>query len=180
MRSEGHSALVHTAAASNLGQMLSKLCLADGVELVNIVRSPAQGAILEAIGARHIVDSTAPDFPRAAHGYAQCNRRHAGIRRCRRWNRLPVRSWQRWRPSFLRGFRRSVSTAHRSTNRCTSMAGWEPFADHGARDCRVYLGRRRVASFSRISRESGLRRPRSLASVWAKRDHHDFRQPLYP
>jgi NADPH:quinone reductase len=62
MRSEGHSALVHTAAASNLGQMLNKLCLADGVELVNIVRSPAQGAILEAIGARHIVDSTAPDF----------------------------------------------------------------------------------------------------------------------
>jgi NADPH:quinone reductase-like Zn-dependent oxidoreductase len=62
MRSEGHTALVHTAAASNLGQMLNKLCLADGVELVNIVRSPTQEAILKDIGAKHIVNSTAPDF----------------------------------------------------------------------------------------------------------------------
>jgi hypothetical protein len=62
MRSEGHTALVHTAAASNLGQMLNKLCLADSVELVNIVRSPAQEAILKDIGARHIVNSTASDF----------------------------------------------------------------------------------------------------------------------
>ena len=62
MRSEGHTALVHTAAASNLGQMLNKLCLADSVELVNIVRSPAQEVILQDIGARHIVNSTAPDF----------------------------------------------------------------------------------------------------------------------
>ena len=62
MRLEGHKALVHTAAASNLGQMLNKLCLADGVELVNIVRSAEQAAILRAIGARYIVNSTASDF----------------------------------------------------------------------------------------------------------------------
>ncbi|BCP52248.1 NADH oxidoreductase [Kaistia sp. 32K] len=62
MRLEGHSALVHTAAASNLGQMLNKLCLADGVELVNIVRSQDQAAILQAIGAKHILNSTDPDF----------------------------------------------------------------------------------------------------------------------
>jgi NADPH:quinone reductase-like Zn-dependent oxidoreductase len=62
MRAEGHKAIVHTAAASNLGQMLNKICLADGVPLVNIVRSEAQAAILRAIGATHIVDSTAPDF----------------------------------------------------------------------------------------------------------------------
>ena len=42
MRAEGHTALVHTAAASNLGQMLVKICLKDGVELVNIVRSAEQ------------------------------------------------------------------------------------------------------------------------------------------
>ncbi|WP_293904706.1 zinc-binding dehydrogenase [Phenylobacterium sp.] len=62
MRREGHTALVHTAAASNLGQMLNKICQKDGVELVNIVRSPAQAKLLADSGARHIVDSTSPNF----------------------------------------------------------------------------------------------------------------------
>jgi len=62
MRREGHTALVHTAAASNLGQMLNKICLAEGVGLVNIVRSPEQAAILQTIGAKHVVDSSAPGF----------------------------------------------------------------------------------------------------------------------
>jgi NADPH:quinone reductase-like Zn-dependent oxidoreductase len=62
MRRENHKALVHTAAASNLGQMLNKICLKDGVSLVNIVRSPQQADILRKIGAKHICDSTAPAF----------------------------------------------------------------------------------------------------------------------
>jgi NADPH2:quinone reductase len=62
MRREGHTALVHTAAASNLGQMLNKLCLKDGVALVNIVRKPEQAQILRDIGAKHIVDSSSPEF----------------------------------------------------------------------------------------------------------------------
>jgi NADPH:quinone reductase-like Zn-dependent oxidoreductase len=62
MRREGHKALVHTAAASNLGQMLNKICLKDGIGLVNIVRSPLQADILRQIGAKHVVDSTAPTF----------------------------------------------------------------------------------------------------------------------
>jgi len=62
MRREGHKALVHTAAASNLGQMLNKICLKDGIALVNIVRSEGQADILRKIGAKHIVDSTAPTF----------------------------------------------------------------------------------------------------------------------
>jgi NADPH:quinone reductase-like Zn-dependent oxidoreductase len=62
MRAEGHKAIVHTAAASNLGQMLQKICLADGVPLVNIVRSAAQAKILTDIGATHVLDRTAPDF----------------------------------------------------------------------------------------------------------------------
>ena len=62
MRLEGHSALVHTAAASNLGQMLNKLCLADGVGVVNIVRSTEQEDILRAIGATYVVNSAGPDF----------------------------------------------------------------------------------------------------------------------
>jgi NADPH:quinone reductase-like Zn-dependent oxidoreductase len=62
MRREGHKALVHTAAASNLGQMLVKICLEDGVDLVNIVRSPAQAKILADIGAKHVVDSSSASF----------------------------------------------------------------------------------------------------------------------
>jgi NADPH:quinone reductase-like Zn-dependent oxidoreductase len=62
MRREGHKALVHTAAASNLGQMLNKICLKDGIGLVNIVRSAQQADILRKIGAKHVVDSTAPTF----------------------------------------------------------------------------------------------------------------------
>lgn len=62
LRREGHSALVHTAAASNLGQMLNRLCLADGIPLVNVVRSPAQAEVLRAQGATHIVDSSAEGF----------------------------------------------------------------------------------------------------------------------
>jgi NADPH:quinone reductase-like Zn-dependent oxidoreductase len=62
MRSEGHTALVHTAAASNLGQMLNKACLADGIALVNIVRGPAQEKILRDIGATHVCDSSKPGF----------------------------------------------------------------------------------------------------------------------
>jgi NADPH:quinone reductase-like Zn-dependent oxidoreductase len=62
MRRENHKALVHTAAASNLGQMLNRICLKDGIALVNIVRSAEQAAILRKIGAKHVVDSTAPTF----------------------------------------------------------------------------------------------------------------------
>ncbi len=62
MRREGHSALVHTAAASNLGQMLNKICLKDGIALVNIVRSPAQAELLRSIGATYICDSSASTF----------------------------------------------------------------------------------------------------------------------
>ncbi len=62
MQMEGHKALVHTAAASNLGQMLNKICLKDGVELVNIVRSDEQTKILKDIGAKHVVDSSKPTF----------------------------------------------------------------------------------------------------------------------
>ena len=62
MRREGHKALVHTAAASNLGQMLNRICLKDGIPLGNIVRSKEQADILRKIGAKHVVDSTAPTF----------------------------------------------------------------------------------------------------------------------
>lgn len=62
MKREGHKALVHTAAASNLGQMLNKICNEDGIGLVNIVRSAEQAKLLKGIGAKHVVDSSAASF----------------------------------------------------------------------------------------------------------------------
>src|SRR5258705_3058725 len=62
MRRENHKALVHTAAASNLGQMLNKVCIKDGIGLVNIVRSKEQAGILHKIGAKYVVDSTSDSF----------------------------------------------------------------------------------------------------------------------
>ena len=62
MRRENHKALVHTAAASNLGQMLNKICIKDGIGLVNIVRSKEQADILHKIGAKYVVDSSADTF----------------------------------------------------------------------------------------------------------------------
>ena len=62
MRREGHSGLVHTAAASNLGQMLVKLCQKDGVPLVNIVRKRDQEELLRALGAVHVCNSGSPSF----------------------------------------------------------------------------------------------------------------------
>ena len=62
MRVEGYTALVHTAAASNLGQMLQKICLADDVQLVNIVRKQEHVELLKGIGATHVCDSSEPTF----------------------------------------------------------------------------------------------------------------------
>ncbi len=62
LRAERHTALVHTAAASNLGQMLVRLCLADSIGLVNVVRSAEQARLLKELGAKHVVDSTTAGF----------------------------------------------------------------------------------------------------------------------
>jgi NADPH:quinone reductase-like Zn-dependent oxidoreductase len=62
VKREGHKAIVHTAAASNLGQMLQKICLADGIPLINIVRSEAQAQILRGIGATRVLNSKDADF----------------------------------------------------------------------------------------------------------------------
>jgi len=62
MRREGHKALVHTAAASNLGQMLNRICQKDHIELVNIVRQPEQAALLKSIGARFVCDTSVTTF----------------------------------------------------------------------------------------------------------------------
>jgi NADPH:quinone reductase len=62
MRRESHTALVHTAAASNLGQMLNRICIKDQIALVNIVRNHDQVELLKAMGAAHVCDSSLPAF----------------------------------------------------------------------------------------------------------------------
>lgn len=62
MRMEGHTAIVHTAAASNLGQMLNKICQADGVDIVNIVRSQEQVDILRGLDAKYVINSSSETF----------------------------------------------------------------------------------------------------------------------
>src|SRR2546428_7019500 len=62
MRAEGHKALVHTAAASNLGQMLNRICIKDSVGLVNIVRKPEHVDVLKKIGATYVCSSDSPTF----------------------------------------------------------------------------------------------------------------------
>ena len=62
MRMENHTALVHTAAASNLGQMLQKICLKDGVDLVNIVRKQEQVDLLKGLGAKYVCNSSDESF----------------------------------------------------------------------------------------------------------------------
>ncbi|MCV7234647.1 hypothetical protein BST20_23325 [Mycobacterium branderi] len=62
LRLEGHTALIHTAAASSLGQMLVKICRADGVPLVNVVRRAEQADLLTSLGARYVCNSSAASF----------------------------------------------------------------------------------------------------------------------
>jgi len=62
MRAEGHTALVHTAAASNLGQMLNRLCMQEDIDLVNIVRKPEQAETLRRLGARYVCNSSSESF----------------------------------------------------------------------------------------------------------------------
>jgi NADPH:quinone reductase-like Zn-dependent oxidoreductase len=64
MKRDGSPALIHTAAASNLGQMLQRICKADGIPLINIVRKPEQQAILRDLGAEHALNSEDPGFMR--------------------------------------------------------------------------------------------------------------------
>ena len=62
MRAEGHKAIIHAAAASNLGQMLNRICLADGVDLINIVRKTEQETLLRDMGAKYVVNSSSDSF----------------------------------------------------------------------------------------------------------------------
>ncbi|WP_350656175.1 zinc-binding dehydrogenase [Psychrobacter sp. S1-30-MNA-CIBAN-0213] len=62
MRAEGHKAIIHAAAASSLGQMLNRICMADGIDLINIVRKEEQETLLRDMGAKYVVNSSKESF----------------------------------------------------------------------------------------------------------------------
>ena len=62
MRAEGHKAIIHAAAASSLGQMLNRICMADGIDLINIVRKEEQEKLLRDMGAKYVVNSSSDTF----------------------------------------------------------------------------------------------------------------------
>lgn len=62
MRAEGHKAIIHAAAASSLGQMLNRICMADGIDLINIVRKDEQEKLLRNMGAKYVVNSSSDTF----------------------------------------------------------------------------------------------------------------------
>lgn len=61
-RIEGHKALIHTAAASNLGRMLVRICAEDGIPLINVVRRQEHVDLLKELGATHVCNSSLPGF----------------------------------------------------------------------------------------------------------------------
>ena len=173
MRREGHKALVHTAAASNLGQMLNKICIKDGIGLVNIVRSKEQADILHKIGAKHVVDSTAPTLHGRSDQRAGGNRRHDRVRRHRR------RQARRANP-HLHGDRGQQDRQGIQPLRLErAQAGLylrrprypsdriEPGVRHG-------LGRRRLAAVAVPAEDRPGRTARDCASAWSP----NSRRPL--
>ena len=122
MRREGHTALVHTAAASNLGQMLNRLCLADSIELVNVVRRDEQAQLLRDQGAVHVCNSSAEGFLDDLTDGADRDRCHDRIRRHRRGTRWRVRSSPRWSGRRTPAPPNTAGTARPPTSRSTSTA----------------------------------------------------------
>jgi NADPH:quinone reductase-like Zn-dependent oxidoreductase len=177
MRREGHKALVHTAAASNLGQMLNKICLKDGIGLVNIVRSPEQAEILRKIGAKHIVDSSAPTFmddltdalvetgATLAFDAIGGGKLAGQILTC-----MEIAEQNRKSLQPLR-IERAQAGLYLWRPRSAS-GGIEPGVRHG-------LGRRRLAAVS-VPDENRTGRGRQAARARCRRAQDDVCQPLYP
>ena len=163
MRREGHKALVHTAAASNLGQMLNKICLKDGIGLVNIVRSAEQAEILREIGAKHVVDSTAPTLHGRSDQGAGRDRRDARLRRHRRrqaGRADPRPAWRSPLNKTAKVYSRYGSSVHKQVY---IYGGLDHAADRAEPRVRHGLGRRRLAAVSVPAEDRAGRRAPSCA-----------------
>lgn len=76
---EEQGAIIHTAAASNLGQMLVKICQEDDMPLVNIVRKAEHVELLKGLGATHIVNSSDDDFADQLRGAIDATGAYCGF-----------------------------------------------------------------------------------------------------
>ena len=166
MRREGHKALVHTAAASNLGQMLNKICIKDGIGLVNIVRSKEQADILHKIGAKYVVDSTCAELHGRSDQRAGRNRRDDRLRRHRR------RQARRPNPHLHGNCGQQDRQGLQPLRLERAQAGlclWQPRspADRTEPGLRHGLGRRRLAAVSVPAENRPGRRRQSCASAWS-------------
>ena len=126
MRREGHKALVHTAAASNLGQMLNKICIADGVGLVNIVRTRQQEDLLKAPGREPRVRLQRPDLHARPHRGARRHRRDPGLRCHRRRHAGRADPHLHGSRDQQNGQGVQPLRLARPTSRSTSTAAWTP------------------------------------------------------
>ena len=166
MRREGHTALVHTAAASNLGQMLNRICLKDGVGLVNIVRKPEQEQLLRAHGREVRVQLHLARVHGGVDAGAGGHGRHARLRR--HWRGQAGESDSDLHGS--RGERESDGVQplrlDDASSRSTSTACWTA----GRPSCAQLwhgLGRRRLAADAVPAEDRLRRRRRNCVNEWS-------------
>ncbi len=171
MRAEGHKALVHTAAASNLGQMLVKICVKDKVELVNIVRKPEQADVLEEGRGHPRVRLERAHLHGRSHRGAGRDRRDARLRRHRRRPARRPDPHLPWRSRRTGRRRSTAATAPPCTSRCTSTAGWtgiprvHPRLRHG-------VGHRRLAAHAVPPEDRPRGRPEAAAAGGGRDQDH--------
>ncbi|MCR9277105.1 MAG: zinc-binding dehydrogenase [Pseudomonadaceae bacterium] len=196
MRLEGFSGLVHTAAASNLGQMLLKICLSDDVPLVNVVRKPEQAELLRSLGAKHVCDSSQDSFTSDLKTAIQeCNAylafdatggglladqllgsmEAAAIASMPEYSRYG--STQHKQVYIYGGLERSPTTLKRSYGMAWSLGGWllTPFMQKVGPE-KVAQLRQRVADEIHTTFASSYTREVSLADALTLEVLHDYAQ----
>jgi NADPH2:quinone reductase len=177
MRREGHSGLVHTAAASNLGQMLVKLCQKDGIPLVNIVRKPEQEELLRSLGAAYVCNSASPSFStdlvealKATSATLAFDATGGGTLASQILNGMEEAANSTAAEYTLRVERPQAGVHLRRTRH-------QPHGAH--QELRDGLGHRRVAADPISSGRRG-RDLWSAARSGGRRAHHDVREQLHP
>ena len=178
MRREGHSGLVHTAAASNLGQMLVKLCQKDGIPLVNIVRKPEQEELLRSLGAVHVCNSASPSFStdlvealKATSATLAFDATGGGTLASQILNGMEEAA-----NSTAAEYSRYGSTVHKQVY---IYGGLDTSPDDAHQELRHGVGYRRVAADPVPSERRG-RDLWSAARPGGRGTHHDVREYLHP
>jgi len=177
MRREGHSALVHTAAASNLGQMLVRLCRKDGVPLVNIVRSATQVSLLRDLGAEYVVDSSAPEFVNALAAAIESAGATLAFDAIG-GGTMASTLLSAMEAVQIRKLPPTAATARRCTSRSTFTAFFDPASQSTRWPVRRGLERRRLAH-ELVVQQDRERRCCTAAAAGGGRTDDDICQPIH-